>query len=229
MNAHASPAATIYGTLPPPPEEAEGEGVIGILRVMGQLRQAIISLGAMAMSACLTSAPQHRDEAVAQIGRTLAYAAQVRRWLSGCLDLHLPDMGTEIATLLDLIDALGHGPDGDVWDEASARRMVEMTSVRIARVLQVVISALIRGETDRQAHEREMIDARAKVVNRMCDEMEEIGRTIHLISLNAAVEAARAGGESGRVFGTIAQEVRTLANRAAEVITEGRQTIEAQG
>ena len=225
MNAHAPPAPSIYGQTPAPPTEAELDDVRGILRALGHVRQAVISLGAMGATACLSSDADHRAEAIAQIEHTLVYAAAMRRMLDGRLRERLPDMEPEVRDLLTLMDALGDGPDGDVWDEAAARRLVELTSVRIAKGLQNVISALISRETQRQAEEQLRIDARAATVLRMCDEMEGIGRTIHLISLNAAVEAARAGGASGRVFGTIAQEVRTLAGRAAKVIASTRSQV----
>ena len=56
-----------------------------------------------------------------------------------------------------------------------------------------------------------------------------IARQTHLLSLNAAIEAARAEGE-GQGFGVVAEEVRTLAAQAgrsarevSELVTELRE------
>ncbi|MGR3435828.1 MAG: methyl-accepting chemotaxis protein, partial [Shimia sp.] len=68
---------------------------------------------------------------------------------------------------------------------------------------------------------------RVATLDAMFTEVERIGRTIHLISLNASVEAARAGGESGRSFKVIADEIRALAHRAAEVIDTTRDGLRA--
>ncbi|MEL6691019.1 MAG: methyl-accepting chemotaxis protein [Pseudomonadota bacterium] len=59
-------------------------------------------------------------------------------------------------------------------------------------------------------------------LDKMFTEVEDIGRMIHLISLNASVEAARAGGESGRSFKVIADEIRGLAQQAATLIDTTR-------
>lgn len=55
------------------------------------------------------------------------------------------------------------------------------------------------------------MDARARI--------DEIARTVRLISLNARVEAAHAGG-AGRVFGVIAQEIKQLSEQAEAVSQE---------
>ncbi|MEM1301801.1 MAG: methyl-accepting chemotaxis protein, partial [Pseudomonadota bacterium] len=59
----------------------------------------------------------------------------------------------------------------------------------------------------------------------MFSEVEQIGRMIHLISLNASVEAARAGGESGRSFKVIADEIRNLAQQSAALIDTTRASV----
>ncbi|MEO1704200.1 MAG: methyl-accepting chemotaxis protein [Pseudomonadota bacterium] len=73
-------------------------------------------------------------------------------------------------------------------------------------------------------HERRADNLRSQTLKleKMFGEVEDIGRMIHLISLNASVEAARAGGESGRSFKVIADEIRSLAAKSSELIDTTR-------
>ena len=89
--------------------------------------------------------------------------------------------------------------------------------------------AFIRAfEAERAGYEakraKQMKDHAAQL-EKMFGEVEDIGRMIHLISLNASVEAARAGGESGRSFKVIADEIRGLAAKSAQLIDTTRSAI----
>ena len=58
------------------------------------------------------------------------------------------------------------------------------------------------------------------------DRIEDIARTVRLISLNARVEAARAG-DAGRAFGVIAEEIKSLSEQTASASAEMGEGIEA--
>ncbi len=77
------------------------------------------------------------------------------------------------------------------------------------------------------------IAERARELERRADEIfgvlalvEEIARETHLLSLNAAIEAAGESGESGRRFGEVAEEVRRLAGRSREAAGSVRRLLE---
>jgi len=81
-------------------------------------------------------------------------------------------------------------------------------------IVDVVTRMSDEEASARMAHMGE----KAAMVDGMLTEMVRIGRMIGLISINASVEAARAGGESGRAFQVIAEEVRSLARQSADVL-----------
>lgn len=69
------------------------------------------------------------------------------------------------------------------------------------------------------------LGTRSREIYRVLDLITEIAQQTHILSLNAAIEAA-AAGEHGRRFGVVADEVRRLAQRSQESVESVRSLLE---
>lgn len=121
----------------------------------------------------------------------------------------------EIATRFRAMDETDNFANVPAEQAGRLVNFVRLQGVPAIMQLSTLISA-VKKDHDKavQAVMRERIER----LDKMFNEVEDIGRMIHMISLNASVEAARAGGESGRSFKVIADEIRGLAQQASVLI-----------
>jgi methyl-accepting chemotaxis protein len=71
----------------------------------------------------------------------------------------------------------------------------------------------------------EVLGTRSKEIYRVLDLITEIAQETHILSLNAAIEAA-AAGDHGRRFSVVAEEVRRLAQRSQESVESVRNLLD---
>jgi methyl-accepting chemotaxis protein len=97
---------------------------------------------------------------------------------------------------------------------------VRQTADRSARAQSVATTAKAEADTSGKVVSETVaamtaIEGSAREIGQIIGVIDEIAFQTNLLALNAGVEAARAG-EAGRGFAVVAQEVRALAQRAAD-------------
>jgi len=83
----------------------------------------------------------------------------------------------------------------------------------------------VRCKIDEIAGRADILGSRSREIYRVLDLVREISQETHILSLNAAIEAASAGSHGDR-FAVVADEVRRLAERSRESIESVRTLLE---
>ncbi|MED4600933.1 globin-coupled sensor protein [Paenibacillus validus] len=126
----------------------------------------------------------------------------------------------KVQTLADERGRLLHGISSAVQELASM--MVELSSSS-----QSVADSAIRSSEsqDKSYHMVQSLTQEVTHIENMGSLIKEISDQTHLLGLNAAIEAARAG-DQGRGFEVVANEVRKLASRSKEALEQIQEKLE---
>ncbi|MBI4913186.1 MAG: methyl-accepting chemotaxis protein [Acidobacteria bacterium] len=98
------------------------------------------------------------------------------------------------------------------------------------RVAQDSLAVSAEGRKGAEASTRAMaaVEESSAKVGRITTVIAEIARQTNLLSLNAAIEAAKAGAQ-GKGFAVVAEEIRKLAERSGQAAKEINQLIQESG
>ena len=103
-------------------------------------------------------------------------------------------------------------------NETSSMIAGNAENTRLAEQLALEAQQLAeRGMQEMQQMSQTMqeINASSGTLGKIVKSIDDIAFQTNLLAINATVEAARAGGDAGRSFGVVAEEVRNLAQKSA--------------
>jgi methyl-accepting chemotaxis protein len=118
-----------------------------------------------------------------------------------------------------------------IADNAGSQADLAQTAEESGNAGQAAVEEAVAGVEEVKkrisgiANRAEILGTRSKEIYRVLDLITEIAQETHILSLNAAIEAA-AAGEHGRRFSVVAEEVRRLAQRSQESVESVRNLLD---
>ena len=139
----------------------------------------------------------------------------------GSINRRLRDMSLDIGKASDDILTSSMQQEQITMQQSSAvsetSATIEELSVSAKQVSQSAQS--IMKQVEGTAAKIVFFSQKAQEINKISAVIEDIAQQIHLLSLNASIESARAG-EHGKGFGVVAAEIRKLSERANRETSE---------
>jgi methyl-accepting chemotaxis protein len=170
-------------------------GAVGALEVVGrriQVSSNDVAGAATAVNRIAAELASSSSEQAASVVEITAAMEELARTAG-----QIADSARAQAELAERGEATGHHGAAAVADAVSGIRQVRERIAGIAARAQA-------------------LDDSAREIFRVLDLITHIARETHILSLNAAIEAAAESGENERRFALVADEVRRLAQRAQE-------------
>ncbi|SFJ08785.1 methyl-accepting chemotaxis protein [Jannaschia pohangensis] len=209
------------GVAAAPTHSMIAEKVPALVALLGPCRSHALTIGILAVSCATAETEAERDALWKELHEfQKSYAAAIAEKIKvapflGSID-EIAVQRRVVTGFVDDLKALPSTPQE--LTRAKALDLCHHARTAVLPAIYFIIDVLTKY-ADEDANSRMMqMGEKAAMVDGMLTEMVRIGRMIGLISINASVEAARAGGESGRAFQVIAEEVRSLARQSSDVL-----------
>ncbi len=130
----------------------------------------------------------------------------------------------ELTQAMDQLQSMVHSTQGVTASAQSIDRAVQEANQKVAsgetamnRTVEGILG--IRDSVEEASHQIRQLSQYSQNVDRVLNLISDFATQTQLLSLNAALEATRAG-EYGKGFAVVADEVRSLARQSAKATTE---------
>ena len=134
------------------------------------------------------------------------------------------DMAKQIASGFNIPTNCIQKMRADVHNEHTA--VLELSATNISNIEEILGDiSKIKGLSDTISSSVSSVNDAIGKYSKMASEIESIAMQINIISLNASIEAARAG-QHGKAFAVVAEEIRRLANSSKKTVSETEQITE---
>lgn len=128
-------------------------------------------------------------------------------WLARLIEARAPGYAPAVGRFMRGFD----GQDGAL-EPRDLQRLADFVAEDLLKVLNEVV-AVLNGELAAIAErERAQAASAGRTAAQLLEEIQEIGARVRMISINALIQATRAG-EAGAGFAVIANEIKDLAGR----------------
>ena len=137
----------------------------------------------------------------------------------------ISNLAQRFDALSQRLDAAVKASQGSMGDDDESDGIVELLKrgqVRLSSITDGLSSSL--AEKEKLLHSIESLSGFTEALSKMASEVSSIASQTNLLSLNAAIQSARAG-EAGHGFSVVADEVRKLARSSGEVGKQINNTI----
>ena len=217
------------GELAIPPALLNGAGRDGLTRSMAAMLERLRSLvggihqhahEASSMAQQIAAATQEMTASTEEVAGTTGDLTERANQQAVIVRAAADDAGRILAIAQDLAAGATQAAERNAALARLARghrEQLDTSSTELARLAEEVQSG---------AAEADALRAASAEIEKFVAQTKAIAKQTHMLALNASIEAARAGDE-GRGFSVVAEEVRKLANQAAQAAASTETTVQA--
>ena len=159
------------------------------------------------------------EQAFAKLGKTTDIERKFD--CSACGSDTCYDMARRIACGLNIPENCIQKERNDIHKEHTS--VLELSATNLSNIDGILEDiSKIRGLSNEIIQSVSSVNTAIEKYNKMANEIDAIAMHINIISLNASIEAARAG-QHGKAFAVVADEIRKLAHTSKNTVSETEQ------
>lgn len=194
---------------------AMADSLRGLLAQISEL-----SMQVAASSEQLTASAEQTSKATEQIAESVQEVA-------GCAEQQVESVGQGFGSIRNMAGGIARIVDGAKEVSASAEEASGHTGEGAAAMEEAVERmGSVRGQVDGLERAIRLLNERSAAIGHIAELMAGIAQQTNILSINAAIEASRAG-EQGKGFAVVAKEVKKLAEQSRQSAENIRELIGA--